>query len=309
MISNNNPLVSVIIPTYNCPHFLREAVDSALNQTYSNREVIIVDDGSTDNTPEVVREYGDRVRYIRQNNSGTAAARNTGIRNAKGELIAFLDHDDVWLPRKLELQVPYLADESIGLVYTAVSCFDANTGEELFKWFNGLSIDVHDILSHRIRMFFLQSAVMRRNIFDRVGMLDETLKGTDDWDIFIRIAASYRLVGIPDILLRTRSHPGHQGKDTETMYFNSLKVLRKHNAIHNKCIFCKQAIRECRNFLREYSYQAMLKNARAAFHNHANAVGLNLFIRAIIRNPIALARIPRFIFRRFKLFCKDDRKG
>ena len=112
-------LVSVVVPTYDYGCFVAEAVASALAQTYPHREVIVVDDGSTDDTREVLAPYSDRIRYIFQSNQGLSAARNTGIRAAQGEFIALLDSDDVWHPRKLEVQMHFLHDlPEVGLLGT-----------------------------------------------------------------------------------------------------------------------------------------------------------------------------------------------
>ena len=110
--------ISVIIPAYNYARYLAEAIDSALGQTYAPLEVIVVDDASTDDTPRVLAAYGQRIRAIRQPNGGAGAARNTGIAAARGEYVAFLDADDVWLPRKLELQMALFdADPALGLIH------------------------------------------------------------------------------------------------------------------------------------------------------------------------------------------------
>src|SRR5438445_9254645 len=109
-VAMNKDLVSVVIATYNYGRFVTQAVESVLAQTYVNIEIIVVDDGSDDDTREQLAPYGDRIRYIYQENQSVAAARNTGIRAATGDLIAFLDADDVWHPHKLELQMHYLAD-------------------------------------------------------------------------------------------------------------------------------------------------------------------------------------------------------
>ena len=101
-------MISVVIPAYNAGRFIRRTIDSVLAQTYTDYEIIVVDDGSTDNTAEIVKSYGSKVRYIYQQNAGDGAARNTGIYAAKGEWIAFLDHDDEWLPEKLRLQMELL---------------------------------------------------------------------------------------------------------------------------------------------------------------------------------------------------------
>src|SRR3990172_2985097 len=111
------PLVSVVIPTYNSAQFIGEAVRSVLEQTYSHHEVIVVDDGSTDNSEDVLRLFGERIQYIHQENRGPSAARNGGIRLAKGDYICFLDADDLWLPGELEVQVSFMGcHKDVGLV-------------------------------------------------------------------------------------------------------------------------------------------------------------------------------------------------
>src|SRR5436190_9018266 len=121
--------VSVVIPTYNYARYLGAAIDSALQQTHAPLEVIVVDDGSTDDTPRLLDGYGDRIRVIRQKNSGVAAARNAGVREARGELIAFLDSDDLWKPRKLELQIArFEADPGLGLVHCGAETLDDQNG-------------------------------------------------------------------------------------------------------------------------------------------------------------------------------------
>src|SRR5437588_6877362 len=112
-----NDLVTAVIPTYNYGRFVTQALESVLAQTYANIEIIVVDDGSKDDTREQLASYADRIRYIYQENQSVAAARNTGIRAAAGDLVAFLDADDVWHPQKVELQMFYLADHpEVGLV-------------------------------------------------------------------------------------------------------------------------------------------------------------------------------------------------
>ena len=120
------PLVSVIVPAYNNAHFLPAAIDSILNQTFDNFELIVVDDGSTDNTQAVLAGFGDRLRYVRKANGGPSSARNLGIQMARGQLIAFQDADDLWLPEKLALQVAYFhLHPEVGVVFTDAVRFDA----------------------------------------------------------------------------------------------------------------------------------------------------------------------------------------
>jgi glycosyltransferase involved in cell wall biosynthesis len=126
------PTVTVIIPTYNYGRFVADAIASVLAQTYAVFEIVVVDDGSTDETEEVVKTFGERVRYIKQQNAGVSAARNAGIEVSSGDLIAFLDADDTWLPEKIEKQVAKFAEDAeIGLVHCGMREFDDHTGETI----------------------------------------------------------------------------------------------------------------------------------------------------------------------------------
>jgi glycosyltransferase involved in cell wall biosynthesis len=126
-------LVSVIIPTFNRAERCKRAVESVVNQSYANLEILVIDDGSTDNTKEVIDGIDERLRYIYQENAGVSAARNTGIKNTKGEFIAFLDSDDIWLPWKLELQINLLnSDKNIGMIWSEMSAVD-DKGEQLYE--------------------------------------------------------------------------------------------------------------------------------------------------------------------------------
>src|SRR4030042_587586 len=119
------PKVSVIITTYNRVHFVCEAIDSVLNQTFKDFEIIVVDDGSTDNTKEALKRYSKNIFYIYQSNKGRSQARNTGLKVAKGDYIAFLDDDDIWVPHKLEKQVAFMdSNPNIGLVHTITEVID-----------------------------------------------------------------------------------------------------------------------------------------------------------------------------------------
>ena len=127
-------LVSVIIPVYNGERYLADAIDSVLDQTYSALEIIVVDDGSTDNSRRVLEGYGDDIRYFRQDNKGTASARNFGVRNSQGSLLAFLDQDDLWVPDKLQNQVGVMAESNVvQAVFGMVEQFICPTMSESFN--------------------------------------------------------------------------------------------------------------------------------------------------------------------------------
>src|SRR5436309_2285924 len=139
----SDPLVSVIIPTWNGAAFIGEAIDSVLRQTHRPLEVIIVDDGSTDGTPELVRRFADRVRLVEQPNAGTATARNTGLATAHWENAAFLDHDDLWIPTKLQRQLAVVQNSGACAVYGAVEFFDGCTGLQTAHHCPPLMLDFH----------------------------------------------------------------------------------------------------------------------------------------------------------------------
>ena len=142
------PLVSVVIPAYNRAAYLAQAIDSVLAQTYTPLEIIVVDDGSTDDTAQLAASYLPRIQLIRQANAGAAAARNSGIAQSHGELIALLDSDDRWLPDKLARQVPLFADQRVGLVHGGIRSFRDSDGSTIGDYFPGADLDVHALLSY-----------------------------------------------------------------------------------------------------------------------------------------------------------------
>ena len=151
MSSSSHPLVSVVIPAYNGREMISLTIESILAQTWPAVEILVVDDGSSDGTPDVVRGFGDRIRFFEQKNSGTAAARNLGLKNATGEFFAVLDQDDLWLPHKLERQIPrFYEDPKIGLVYATIEFFHMHSGEVTASYYPADELDVHDLLGHMV---------------------------------------------------------------------------------------------------------------------------------------------------------------
>lgn len=203
------PLVSVIIPNYNYASYICEAVDSALDQTYGNIEVVVVDDGSNDNSREILAGYGDKIAVILQPNAGVSAARNTGVKHSSGKFIAFLDADDVWLPKKIERQVELFESErDLGLVHVGVEEFDTERNISKTR-LDGMSGHV----SHELLLFERpvvlgggSGLMTTRAVFDEVGGFDLELQTSADWDLFYRIGRRYRLGLVPEVLLRYRIH-------------------------------------------------------------------------------------------------------
>jgi len=189
-----NPTVSVIIPTYNRAHLIGRAIQSVLNQTYQDFEVIVVDDGSTDNTEEVIKEFqrkDERIKYIKhEKNKGGSAARNTGIKAARGKYIAFQDSDDEWLPEKLEKQMQVFenAPAEVGVVYTGFWRIKGNKKTCIpSSNIKGKRGDIHKILLRR-NFIALPTVVVKKTYFRKAGMFDERLPRLQDWELFIRIS-------------------------------------------------------------------------------------------------------------------------
>jgi glycosyltransferase involved in cell wall biosynthesis len=220
------PLVSVVIPTYNYGHYVGEAIDSALAQTYPAVEVIVVDDGSTDDTRERLAVYGDRIRSIHQANAGLSAARNTGIQAAKGQYVAFLDSDDAFHPRKLERQMAVVAaDPAIGLVGTEDFSDEPRVWGEVPESPPVARLTLEDIVTRS--RFSPSSAVVRADCFPQVGLFDTSLRSVEDREMWIRIAAKYPVALVRQPLTWYRMTPGSMSKNPEKMeHFERLVLDR-----------------------------------------------------------------------------------
>jgi glycosyltransferase involved in cell wall biosynthesis len=198
-------LVSIIIPAFNAESYLRETLDSALQQTYATCEVIVVDDGSTDGTMVILAEYGEKVRVVRQQNRGSACARNAGVAAAHGEWIAFLDADDIWLPEKVERQLA--ACGRFAISHTDSVCFgDALEREILRSSFEppyaGKVLEPLLVIN-----FITNSTVMvRREVFRRFGGFDESYVTCEDWALWLRICAEHKLGYLAEPVVRYRFH-------------------------------------------------------------------------------------------------------
>jgi hypothetical protein len=236
----STPLVTVVIPTYNYAHFLIETLESALAQTYSNFEVIVVDDGSTDDTRKRLDPYRDRIRYIYQENQGLSAARNTGIRAARGDLIALLDSDDLWHPRKLEIQVDHMRGhpESGLFVSDDVARFYGKStgsndiGGKPKSWAvidGSLPLKASPVSIEEIVIsppFSSCGVLIRKECFETVGYFDTSLRSCEDRDMWIRIASRYPVVRLQLPLWWYRQHSGSMITIPDLMEAMELRVLR-----------------------------------------------------------------------------------
>lgn len=213
------PLVSVVIATYNQAKYLGDSIESVLNQTYGNVELIVVDDGSTDNTQEVLSQYCGRITMIQQPNSERGAARNRGLYEARGEFIAFLDADDIWVPKKLAREVEYLLKHpDTGVVYGDVKIIDESgrvTGRlrkpSHFGWVT------REILTSNFVSF--SSHLVRREAAVKIGGFPESrlISGSEDWVFWVHLSTQVRFAHLPVSTALYRIHPENTSSNARAM--------------------------------------------------------------------------------------------
>ena len=227
-----DPKVSVIIPTFNRAQYIAAAIESVLNQTYKDFEIIVVDDGSNDNTREVLEAFMNRIKYIYKKNAGTASARNVGIKNAQGEYIAFLDSDDLFLPKKLEIQVPILDKHpEIGFVYSDSFYFKGKSRCSVLMRSIRPSSDGR--ILNRLFMntnIIPGSLLFRKVCFEKVGLFDESLQFNEDTDMLFRISIQYKAYfsGYPSAMYRVHLHSKSKNWEglMKSLLISSERLLR-----------------------------------------------------------------------------------
>ena len=213
------PLVSVIVPAYNASAYIEAAIGSVLAQNYPSLEVIVVDDGSRDGTPDLARRFGEPVRVIEQNNAGPAAARNRAVKLARGDWLAFIDADDLWLPDKLKAQVDYLrAHPETGLVHGRYLRWTAEP-DGTFGLLPALPAEqsLREIVSEQSgwvypelllsSLVWIVSVLMPKSLWESLGGMDESLRCGEDYDFFLRASRICRMDKLDRIVAYYRIHP------------------------------------------------------------------------------------------------------
>lgn len=231
------PLVSVIIPVYNRLEYISEAIGSVLSQSYPNYEIVIVNDGSTVDVYRALEKVRDKIRYLsHEKNKGLAATRNTGIKGSQGKYIAFLDDDDLFEDRKLELQVQILENHpEIGLVYS--DCFEYEDWKKDEMRLN-LAVGRADPPSKFPGTFFVNpnvrvpTVLLRRKCFDEVGMFDESLRQHEDGDLFLRVALKWQVHFLDYPSAKVRIHEKNMSRDRVEMYESMIRSWRNILASH-----------------------------------------------------------------------------
>jgi glycosyltransferase involved in cell wall biosynthesis len=238
------PLVSVIIPAYNAEAFIQKTIESVLQQTYTNLEVIVVDDGSSDRTAEIVQELAQtdsRLQLIQQFNSGVAAARNLAIEKSQGEFIAPIDADDIWYPTNIEKQVQCMlrSPQSVGVVYSWSADIDEEdnlTGEFRASLIEGnvyLALICHNFLGNS------SSSLIRRSALGKVGdyspkFLEREAQGCEDWDLYLRLAEAYEYRVVPELLVGYRKISSSMSCSYRTMAKSHTLMLQSVRLKHPK---------------------------------------------------------------------------
>lgn len=231
--AERQPLVSVVIPAYNAATFLPQAIRSVLAQTYANYETIVVDDGSTDSSAHVARDFGRAVRLVSGVHKGVSAARNLGVKAAVGELIAFLDADDLWSPSKLSAQVAALESEPLAVAsFTAAVGVDLESGRELHL----PAIRTPDMVAGLVLGGPIigpggSTAVIRLATFLRARGFDDLLANGEDWDLWLRLAQIGPFTFIDEPLATIRTHGANASKNVWRAERDNLRVLNKFYAI------------------------------------------------------------------------------
>jgi len=239
------PVVSVVIPNYNGALYLKEAVSSVIEQDYSDKEIIVVDDGSTDNSIEILKEFGSNIILVESKNSGAATARNIGMSMARGEFIAFLDSDDVWANNKLRLQVEYMQKNELDLVYCHGQEFGnadgfnalhkAKFAGDCYKYFKQYPC-------RAIIDMGPSTAIIKSARLSRTGVFDPSFTGpAEDWDFFRRYCRGAKVGFCDQVLVFRRNHSHNVSNRSLTEYYlGNKRALQKMFAEDSEITFCER---------------------------------------------------------------------
>jgi len=268
------PIVSVNIPVYNDEKYIGETLLSALNQTYRDLEIVVVDDGSTDRTAEIIKSFSDsRIKYYYQTNQGIGATRNKAIEHSSGKYIAFLDHDDLWMPNKLEKQLAlFKANPKLGMVFCDTIFF--NSEGDLYSIYAKRKPPRGMAFRELLRNYCLscETVVVKRSVLDEVGYFPSDMMMVEEYDLFLRIASRYSLDYVNEPLAKYRIHEHNYswGKENEAINEEKRVLERLNEFIPNfrqdyaREIFSKEINLQKRQGLLEWK-NGHFHKARAIF--------------------------------------------
>lgn len=269
-MKNNPPKVTVIIPTYNRSHLIQRSINSVLNQTYKNIEIIVVDDCSLDDTEKIIKDINDnRLIYLKNaNNLGPSASRNRGIERAAGTIIAFQDSDDIWVDNKLEKQINFLfnSPKDVVAVHSGMEFIDYKTGKKF-----GENIKEVNFRENFSKGSFLltpstQTVLIKKSVLDEVGYFDERLFAHEDTELAIRVSKKYRYGYVNEPLVRvTRNHDQLMANNKNYTIAHELIYEKHKDYLSKKILFGL-----CKEIANYYILKLNYKAAKAYLKNHLN---------------------------------------
>jgi glycosyltransferase involved in cell wall biosynthesis len=288
------PTVDIIMPAYNAGRYISAAIRSVLDQTFQDWQLVIVDDGSTDNTAAIVdsfrEELGPRLTFVQQPNAGLPAARNTAIRHSSSELLALLDSDDIWLPNRLAESVASLQkNPAAGLSYGLITRIDADG--KLGETFRGNP----KFASGRIaRAIYLREVdlpcptmTFRRSALEPTGLFDETMRATEDRDLWFRIAQHHEVAFIPEVIALYRTSPQSMSVDLDRMLSSQLKFIHKHSGAR-ECGFAARQIAISRAYKQRAEALALRNEHGPALMSALQALAIWPFRASNLRTAASL---------------------
>ena len=278
------PLVTCVIPNFNYARYLRTAIDSALGQTHADLEVIVVDDGSTDGSLDVLRSYANRIRWVSQPNQGVSAARNRGIQEARGDFIGFLDSDDAWHETKIERQLAFMSDPEVGLVHCWVREVDAEGRPLRFVkgGARGWALARHARLLTTV-LGGGSGSLLRRECFEALGGFDPHLSTSADWDMWRRVMAKYRIDLVEEPLLDYRVHGSAMHRNVK---------LFEHDVLHAfESMFSDPAARSVRPHKRFCYAKAYSQFAAGYYLAGDRGRAIRYAVHSLALSPSPLTRI------------------
>ncbi|MFP5221217.1 MAG: glycosyltransferase family 2 protein [Acidobacteriota bacterium] len=258
------PVVSIIMPVYNTEKYLAGAIRSALAQTFEDFELLVVDDESPGNPEVIVAGFDDpRIRFVRHQNGGPAFTRNQGVRLSRGQYVAFLDSDDEWAPEKLARQVALLESRpDVGVVYS-----QRDTIDESGRLTRGFRPKLHEgfILNELYvdNFICMSSVILRREVFDQCGYIDESLRMSEDFDFWLRVACKYAFAVVQDPLVRYRTHGGQVSRNTEWRIRVVWEIRRNFDGKHGHLVSRKARMRARALYHSGHGFRAELGGAGA----------------------------------------------
>jgi len=278
------PLVSIILPTYNRAAFLIDSVESVLGQTVSDLELIVIDDGSIDDTVQVMQRYIDdpRVIYHQQDNAGVSKARNNGLAMARGRYIALQDSDDIWLPDKLKHQLPLFEESSrVGLVYGKIAFFDSDTGRLKGEKFEGEQLTHLDVLRHKLPN--TQTLVLRREVLGDVeGFLASGVSSGTDFIFCAHVAKDWDIRGTSKLVARVRQHPGQISVPSKRLRMGHRRNIRHLMNVYGGDPACREAISESADYYRWSQFCQLNDAARESWSKGDKFQSFTLRLRAAV---------------------------